>query len=385
MWIWVKPKRIFMKNSCKITVYGIVKIYQKERANMNKENKEIADILREEVKRLQSDRLIKLESERKLEQRLQVGRQRIREVIGQLVSEGLLVKYEGKGTYVAPIVRNKYINLICSPTIKMNDPFYNRMLMELTSYAAKNSVNMIPLTLESLENGDAASPVLIVGKLEEEQIRRIQEDYLRIISFENYPDHDDFIQIYFDHFKIGINAARVLAGYGHKKVIHITGPDRYASALYRKNGFIRGARKSGIGYEVLESKMNFRGGGALADQVGALVTGRKFTAVFAANDWMAIGLIQGLRAKGIDVPGQVSVLSVDNIPLASQFSPALTTYSLDANIMIAECFSLMEETEREMQTHLSDRKICRRIILQPVLITRDTLRRIGLSGDPDNH
>ena len=184
---------------------------------MNKENKEIADILREEVKKLQSDRLIKLESERKLEQRLQVGRQRVREVIGQLVSEGLLVKYEGKGTYVAPIVRNKYINLICSPTIKMNDPFYNRMLMELTTYAAKNSVNMIPLTLESLENGDAASPVLIVGKLEEEQIRRIQEDYLRIISFENYPDHDDFIQIYFDHFKIGINAARVLAGYGHKR------------------------------------------------------------------------------------------------------------------------------------------------------------------------
>lgn len=37
---------------------------------MNRENKEIADILRKEVKQLQSDRLIKLESERKLEQRL---------------------------------------------------------------------------------------------------------------------------------------------------------------------------------------------------------------------------------------------------------------------------------------------------------------------------
>lgn len=126
---------------------AIVENYQTERGSMNKENKEIADILREEAKRLRSDRLIKLESERKLEQRLQVGRQRIREVINQLVSEGLLVKYEGKGTYVAPIVRNKYINLICSPTIKRNDPFYNRMLMELTTYAAKNSVNMIPLAM----------------------------------------------------------------------------------------------------------------------------------------------------------------------------------------------------------------------------------------------
>lgn len=352
---------------------------------MNKENKEIADILRQEVKQLQSDRLIKLESERKLEQRLQVGRQRIREVIGQLISEGLLIKYEGKGTYVAPIVRNKYINLICSPSIKMNDPFYNRMLMELTNYAAKNSVNMIPVTMGSLEKGDAASPILIVGKLEEEQIQKIREEYLRIISFENYPDHDDFIQIYFDHFKIGINAVRVLTGYGHKKVIHITGPDRYASALYRKNGFIRGARKSGIRYEVLESKMNFQGGSGLADQVSRLVVNQGFTAVFAANDWMAIGLIQGLRAKGIDVPMQVSVLSVDNIPLASQFSPALTTYSLDANIIIAECFSLMEEMEREVQTHSRDRKINRRIILQPVLITRDTLRRIGESGDQHSH
>ena len=115
------------------------------------------------------------------------------------------------------------------------------------------------------------------------------------------------------------------------------------------------------------------------------MTGRKFTAVFAANDWMAIGLIQGLRAKGIDVPDRYPCSVWTNIPLASQFSPALTTYSLDANIMIAECFSQMEEAEREMQTHPCDRKICRRIILQPVLITRDTLRKIGSPEDPDGH
>ena len=339
---------------------------------MNRENKEIADILRKEVKQLQSDRLIKLESERKLEQRLMVGRQRIREVINQLVSE------EGKGTYIAPIVKNKYVNLICSPSIKLNDPFYNRMLMELTSYSAKNSVNMIPLTLDTLENGDMISPVLMIGKFEEDSLQRIKKIYPHIISFENYPDHDDFAQIYFDHFKIGINAAKVLAGYGHKKVVHITGPDTYASALYRKNGFIRGSRKNGIDYVILESKMNFRGGYALADQVSNLVMIRKFTAVFAANDWMAIGLIQALRTKGIEVPDQVSVLSVDNIPLASQFAPALTTYSLDANMMIAECFSLMDAAEsrmgsREENNVMDEQKFHKRVILQPILITRDTL------------
>lgn len=343
---------------------------------MNKENKEIVDALRRELRALQSDRLIKLESERKLEQRLNVGRQRIREVINQLVSEGLLIKYEGKGTYIAPLIKHKHINLLSSPTIKPNDPFYNRMLMELTGYAAKNSVNMIPLKMDTLENGDMISPVLMIGKFEEEDIEKIKKIYPKIISFENYPNHDDFVQIYFDHFKIGINAAKVLAAYGHKKAIHITGPDRYASALYRKNGFIRGARKNGVEYVVLESKMNFKGGFTLADQVANLVRQRQFTAVFAANDWMAIGLIQALRDRGIDVPEQVSVLSVDNIPLASQFAPGLTTYSLDANMMIAECFALMDMAEGTAE----DVMFHKRIILQPRLITRDTLIKIG-GGD----
>ena len=213
-------------------------------------------------------------------------------------------------------------------------------------------------------------------------------DFSRVGGFggtlaQNFDDYcsgglDDFAQIYFDHFKIGINAAKVLAGYGHKKVVHITGPDTYASALYRKNGFIRGSRKNGIDYVILESKMNFRGGYALADQVSNLVMIRKFTAVFAANDWMAIGLIQALRTKGIEVPDQVSVLSVDNIPLASQFAPALTTYSLDANMMIAECFSLMDAAEsrmgsREENNVMDEQKFHKRVILQPILITRDTL------------
>ena len=338
---------------------------------MNRENKEIADMLRQEVKKLQLDRIIRLESERKLEQRLQVGRQRIREVINQLVSEGLLIKYEGKGTYIAPLIRNKFINLICSPSIKLNDPFYNRMLMELTSCAAKNSVNIIPLTMDSLENGERNSPILLIGKFEEHMLQRIKALYRHIISFENYPDHDDFAQIYFDHFKIGINAAKVLAGYGHKKVIHITGPDTYASALYRKNGFIRGAGKNGLEYVILESKMNFRGGYALAEQVKELVKQQKFTAVFAANDWMAVGLIQALRAEEMAVPDQVSVLSVDNIPLAGQFAPGLTTYSLDAEMMITEGFMLMDTAEENG----GEENFRRRIILQPVLITRDTLKK----------
>ena len=76
---------------CKIT--KITYLIEAGEEIMNRENKEIADILRKEVKQLQSDRLIKLESERKLEQRLMVGRQRIREVINPVSYTHLVLHF----------------------------------------------------------------------------------------------------------------------------------------------------------------------------------------------------------------------------------------------------------------------------------------------------
>lgn len=338
---------------------------------MNQENKWIINLLREEFKERQTDKLIKIESERFLEEKIGVGRQRIREVISQLVEEGLLTKYEGKGTYISPFIKSKYVNLLCSPAIKSNDPFYNRLLMELTCYSAKNCINILPLTLESLSDASCNYPLLMIGRLEDEDLIKIQSVFPIVISFENYPEHDEFTQIYFDHFKIGMNAGKVLSSYGHKKVIHITGPEKYASACYRKNGFIRGARKQGMEYIIISEKMNFEGGFRAGIEVAELVKKKRFTAVFAANDWMAIGMIQALKTQGIEIPRDVSVLSVDNIPLANQIAPNLTTYSLDANMMIAEVFSLMDQ--------ILDNNKCsvdKRIILRPTLITRDTLQKI---------
>lgn len=340
---------------------------------MNGENKLLAEVLRKEFQRERTSHLVKIESERKLAEKLGVGRQRIREVIGQLVSEGLLIKHEGKGTYIAPLIKSNFLNLICSPNIKNNDPFYNSLLMELTSYAAKNNVNLISLRMDTLRYGRPKYPLLLIGRFEEEYLLKLKQSYSKIISFENYPEHDELTQIYFDHFKIGMNAAKVLAEYGHKKVIHITGPARYASAYFRKNGFIRGARKYGLEYSILEGKMNFEGGNELGSDVADLVKKRNYTAIFSANDWMAIGLIQALKSKNIDVPKDVSTLSVDNIPLASQIAPNLTTYSLDAGMMVAECFSLIEAVYADDE----QANFQKRIILQPVLITRDTLKNMN--------
>jgi DNA-binding LacI/PurR family transcriptional regulator len=56
---------------------------------------------------------------------------------------------------------------------------------------------------------------------------------------------------------------------------------------------------------------------------------RDFTAVFASNDQMALGLLHAFRDGGLDVPGEVSVIGFDDIPEAAHFWPPLTTVRQD--------------------------------------------------------
>lgn len=65
------------------------------------------------------------------------------------------------------------------------------------------------------------------------------------------------------------------------------------------------------------------------DAVPALLRNSDVTAVFCANDQIAFGVIRTLTRLGISVPEAVSVVGIDNEPIAKFWSPSLTTYNLD--------------------------------------------------------
>jgi len=339
---------------------------------MDKINYQIAAILREQIKARQNDYPIKLDSERILSERLGVGRQRIRAVVQLLISEGLLIKEAGRATYIMPHIRSRYINLICSPNIKRNDPFYNKLLMELTNAAAKECVNLVLTSMEMLSTSRPSNPTLMVGRFSDEDLQKLIDMFPTLIAFEDYPDQQSFNQIYFNHYRIGYSAAKLLCEHGHKRLIHLTGPKLYESSNQRRNGFMRGCWKYGAEYTIVKEKMNFAGGYNVGPTVIKLIREKRYTAVFVANDWMAVGLMQYLKEHGVTIPEQVSVIGVDNIDLSSQISPALTTFSLDVRMMVTEVFSLINY----LSSHKEGLAKGKRIILEPVLMTRDSLREL---------
>ena len=116
-----------------------------------------------------------------------------------------------------------------------------------------------------------------------------------------------------------------LVALGHRQVAWVGGPEASWSSAHRFMGLSAAARDSGAELiEVGHFAPTYDGGMAAADQ--AVATGA--TAVVTYNDLVAIGLLARLHARGISVPGDLSVVGIDDIAMAGMSRPALTTVRL---------------------------------------------------------
>ncbi len=127
-----------------------------------------------------------------------------------------------------------------------------------------------------------------------------------------------------------------LIAMGHRKFV-IVGGDRQISdtSRLRYEGCIQSFKNHGIDFD---EELDYQGvrysylDGYNATQQ-LIASGRKFTALFAAADVMAIGAIRALHNNGLRVPEDVSVLGFDGLPLSSYLVPQLSTVIQSAQIM----------------------------------------------------
>ncbi len=122
-------------------------------------------------------------------------------------------------------------------------------------------------------------------------------------------------------------ATRHLIDLGHQEIVHVAGPQDWIEAEARMEGFLREVDDAD-----LRTHPPFLGDWTadFGHHVGReLLRFRDFTAVFAANDQMALGLLHAFRSAGLDVPGDISVVGFDDVPEARHYWPPLTTVRQD--------------------------------------------------------
>jgi LacI family transcriptional regulator len=116
---------------------------------------------------------------------------------------------------------------------------------------------------------------------------------------------------------------------GHREIAHLTGPALFSTTDERLSGY-RGALSSfGVSVDPeLVVTGDFSRDGAYRSCSRLIESGIRFSAVFAANDIMAIGALAALRDRGLEVPRDVSLVGFDDIPISRDLTPALTTVAI---------------------------------------------------------
>lgn len=165
--------------------------------------------------------------------------------------------------------------------------------------------------------------------------------------------------------------AQHLADLGHQAIAQLPGSSDVRTLAERAEGFSAAVDDAGIEElrsTTFASDLTPAEGTRVMEDL--LSRARIPTAVFAHNDLLAVGAIAALRARGIRVPDDISVVGYDDMPLAAYLSPPLTTVAYQGLEIGQHAGEIVKRRLRGEQ--------CDDIVLPPKLIVRGTTRRLAL-------
>lgn len=229
-------------------------------------------------------------------------------------------------------------------TQNIGSPFYDAISQGILSSLSKTSYS--PIFADGRwrsETGIAAAETLlgrmvdgliIVGsRLTQDQLDRLKNRGPILIVGRQVEGWDNRC-LFLDNEQAGYDATKHLIDLGHKQIAHIAGLENHQDAIRRKAGYIRALKEANI--EVDQELIHggeFDGNSGVVAIENLLSKGKKFSAVFAANDMTAFGARLALYRRDIRVPEDISIIGFDDQAESEFFSPPLTTVKQPANEM----------------------------------------------------
>ncbi len=178
--------------------------------------------------------------------------------------------------------------------------------------------------------------------------------------------------IIIDDVKGGIMATEYLIKLGHRRIAHITGPLKTRSALNRLKGYKLTLKEYEIEYkDELVGEGDFRIKGGYQVMKRFLKLTEPPTAIFAANDLLALGAMQTIQKKNFHIPEDFSVIGFNDIKLASFIYPPLTTIRQPMLEMGASSVKMLIKIIEEGEFNQ------RKLMLKPELIIRESCKKIN--------
>ncbi|GCL71244.1 catabolite control protein A [Paenibacillus naphthalenovorans] len=165
------------------------------------------------------------------------------------------------------------------------------------------------------------------GAITEEHIEAFKTSSVPVVLCATADEQKTIPSVDIDHEKAAYDAVQLLIQKGHRQIAMISGTLQDPTNGYaRYQGYKKALEEAGIPLREDYVRIgNYRYESGLEVTKYFMELDERPTAIFAATDEMAIGAIHALQDSGLKVPDDVSVISVDNIRMASMVRPQLTT------------------------------------------------------------
>ncbi|MFZ9088083.1 MAG: LacI family DNA-binding transcriptional regulator [Pontimonas sp.] len=204
--------------------------------------------------------------------------------------------------------------------------------------------------------------VMITPRTDAVTLARTQLGNIPIVTVDSMYRVDE-LSVSIDNFQGGQLATEHLIELGHRSILHIAGPPSWFEATARASGYAAAMRSHRLTPRIIEG--DWTPGSGYEIGVTLDLEAYETTGIFAGNDDLALGLLHAFDDRGIDVPGDVSIIGYDDIPHAAYWNPPLTTMQQDF-------YELGERAMRLLIDTIERRKLPAAETLVPRLIQRSS-------------
>jgi LacI family transcriptional regulator len=230
----------------------------------------------------------------------------------------------------------------------LGNPFYLQLLDLLQGAFAAASLRMVVFTDDDRElepgqllDGSIDGAVLTTTLLDSPLSGALTEHGLPIVQLNRHDDSPAADVVGSDNQAGAAAAADELLALGHDRIGAIFGPSGTSTGRDRRRGFIEALDRHGIalaGAQMREGSFSFETGHS---GLRGLVAGVNPTAIFCANDVIALGALNAARGLGIAIPGELTIIGFDDMRMSSWEMFSLTTVSQNMDQLVERAVELL--------------------------------------------
>jgi DNA-binding LacI/PurR family transcriptional regulator len=244
---------------------------------------------------------------------------------------------------------------------------YSSVLCNTRSASVREEEYVRMLLARGVEGMVFVSPESTDAAASHDHYRQLKAEGVHMVFVNGGMPSLDVPDVGVDEHAAGYLATRHLVELGHRQIGFVSGPTRSMPARLKAAGWSVALAEADLDHHpTLVAHAPYGAAGGAAALARLLSTSRP-TAVICSSDLMALGVVSEAQHRGLRVPGDLSVVGFDDIPLASYATPALTTLAQPiGDIARAAVDGLLADLEGKPAATPHNR------IFRPRLVIRDS-------------